>query len=65
MGEGGTLADGFLYIPDGSPSDGGYRTGWFIHPEPLGVLLNIICWLLLAYGLLLLWYRLRHARQGG
>jgi hypothetical protein len=38
---GGTLLEGFIYIPDGSPPPvRGARTGWFISPE-LGIVLNV------------------------
>lgn len=65
MGDGGTIAEGFLYIPDGSPPNGLYRTGWFIQPDPISALLNIGCWLLFVYGVALVWRRFRDARQTG
>ena len=66
MGIGGTLGEGFLFIPDGSPPPAsGDRTGWFIHPELLGIGLNVTISLLGVYSLSLISQRIRHAKQNG
>lgn len=49
MGDGGgTIAEGFIFLPDGSPRPAsGDPTGWFIHPEWVGIILNAtICFLI-------------------
>ena len=66
MGTGGTLSEGFFFFPDGSPPPLSVaRTGWFIHPEPIGIGLNVALSLLVVYGLTHIWQRIRHARQDG
>lgn len=61
---GGTLSEGFLFIPDGSPSPvNGVREGWFIHPEAIGIGLNVALSLLVVYGITHLWQKSRHAKN--
>jgi len=56
MGSGGTLKEGFLFIPDGSPRPvSGERTGWFVHPEMLGISLNVAIWLVIGYFIVSAW----------
>ncbi|SRR6266496_2323115 len=63
MGTGGTLSEGFLFFSDSSqPPSSGARTGWFIHPELVGIGLNIALLLSAVYGLTLLWQRFHHAK---
>jgi hypothetical protein len=51
MGTGGTLREGVLYIPDFSAKPvSGVGTGWFFHPEWLGVVLNTLVCFLLVYA---------------
>ncbi len=66
MGIGGTLSEGFLFLSDGSPPPAsGARTGWFVHPEPISVGLNIALSLFVVYGVTRLWERTRHAHRDG
>jgi hypothetical protein len=66
MGTGGKLSEGFLFFPDGWPRPAsGDRTGWFIHPEPIGIGLNVALSLLVVYGLTQIWQKIRHAKQDG
>ena len=66
MGIGGTLREGFLFFPDGSPPlASGARTGWFIHPELIGIGLNAALSLLIVYGVTQIWQKIRHAKQDG
>jgi len=51
MGDGGTFKEGFLYFLDGSSQPvGGYRTGWFFHPELIGPIINGGILLLVVYA---------------
>jgi hypothetical protein len=66
MGIGGTLKEGILYIPDGSPRlANGVRSGWFIQAVPLGIALDVGCWLLLIYGVAYVRNRVKDAKQSG
>jgi len=65
MGDGGTFREGFLFFADGSPPPAsGSRMGWFIHPELIGIGLNVALLLLVVYGLALIWQRIRYGKQG-
>jgi hypothetical protein len=51
MGDGGRLREGFIFIRDGSPpSASGVRTGWFLHPELIGISLDLGLCLAVVYG---------------
>jgi hypothetical protein len=57
---GGTLAQGWLFVPDGSaPNASGDRTGWFFHPVLIGIVLNVGVWLALAFGGMTLWAKIK------
>ena len=61
-GTGATLSRGFVFFRDQSrPPPSGVRTGWFLHPDLIGIGLNAGLCLIALYGLTLF----RHAKPIG
>ena len=66
MGIGGRFSEGFLFFPDGSPRPAsGVRSGWFIQPEPIGIVLNASLSVLVVYGITQIWQKIRRVKQDG
>jgi hypothetical protein len=57
---GGTLAQGWVFIPDGSPRPAsGARVGWFLRPVLIGMGLNGCFWFAVSCTGVWLWCKVR------